>query len=86
MPSAADKQDQDYDRRQARERRYGQSWGDQKAYDNKMKETKEVHDAAREVHEAKQKKQQDDSVAELEASHERQEKVTNLRLFVAGKQ
>ncbi|CAM9698664.1 unnamed protein product [Pylaiella littoralis] len=79
MPSGADKQDDSHDHWQAMEAVWA-SWGDQEAYDNKMEETKDRRDAAREVHEAIQKKQQEElESASSSTPHvsERQEKVSD---------
>ncbi|CAN0170302.1 unnamed protein product, partial [Ectocarpus sp. 12 AP-2014] len=64
MPTGADKKDQDHDHWRKREAVWA-GWGDQEAYDKKMAETKEKRDAAREVHEANQKKKRQE---ELEAA------------------
>ena len=89
MPTGAGKQDEDHDHWQAREAVWA-SWGDQEAYGKKMAETKDRRDAARTVHEAKQKKKQEELEAASSTSHvtERQEKVSernvrNCDWFVA---
>ncbi|CAN0105018.1 unnamed protein product, partial [Ectocarpus sp. 4 AP-2014] len=75
MPTGADKKDQDHDHWRKREAVWA-GWGDQEAYDKKMAETKEKRDAAREVHEANQKKRQEELEAASSTPHvtERQEK------------
>ncbi|CAM9202417.1 unnamed protein product, partial [Ectocarpus sp. 13 AM-2016] len=77
MPTGAGKQDEDHDHWQAREAVWA-SWDDQEAYDKKMAETKDRRDAARTVHEAKQKKKQEELEAASSTLHvtERQEKVS----------
>ncbi|CAM9537684.1 unnamed protein product, partial [Ectocarpus sp. 8 AP-2014] len=75
MPTGADKKDQDHEYWRKREAVWA-GWGDQEAYDKKMAETKEERDAAREVHEANQKKRQEELEAASSTPHvtERQEK------------
>ncbi|CBJ30663.1 conserved unknown protein [Ectocarpus siliculosus] len=78
MQTGAGKQDEDHDHWQAREAVWA-SWADQEAYDKKMAETKDRRDAARTVHEAKQKEKQEELEAASSTSHvtERQEKVSD---------
>lgn len=75
MPTGADKKDQDHDHWRKREVVWA-GWGDQEAYDKKMAETKEKRDAACEVHEANQKKRQEELEVASSTPHvtERQEK------------
>ncbi|CAB1105429.1 unnamed protein product [Ectocarpus sp. CCAP 1310/34] len=74
MPTGADKKDQDHDHWRKREAEWA-GWGVQKASDKKMADTKEKRDDAREVHEANQKKREEDLEATSSTPHvtERQE-------------
>ena len=75
MPTGAGKQGEAHDHWQARDAVWA-SWDDQEAYDKKMAETKEKRDAAREVHEANQKRIQEELEAASSTPYvtERQEK------------